>query len=160
MQRRPLALIALLAACEWSASDRTDPGAVEVPIEMVGPAGGGVAVAVHINGAGPFRFLLDTGATMTCVDDELRRRLNLSQAAGVDGFGAGIGMQGTVMIVELDSLRVGASRVTDVQACVVDLTPLERISGTEFDGLLGLNVLRRFHVTLDFERGVIRLIDN
>jgi predicted aspartyl protease len=156
-----LLLIALVAACEWSATDRTDPGAAaEVPIEMVGPAGGGIAVAVHINGAGPFRFLLDTGATMTCVDHDLRQRLNLPRAAGVDGIGAGIGMQGSVLIVSVDSLRIGTNHVADMQACVVDLAPLERISATQFDGLLGLNVLRQFHVTLDFERGVIRLIDN
>ena len=40
--------------------------------------------------------------------------------------------------------------------CAIDLQAL-RVVGANVRGLLGLNVLREFRVTLDFERQILRL---
>jgi hypothetical protein len=56
----------------------------------------------------------------------------------------------------LDSVRIGAAEAEELSACVLDLAHTEAL-GIEFDGLIGLNFLREFHVTLDFARNVMIL---
>jgi predicted aspartyl protease len=150
----------LLPACVDMAPDRVeipaDSAAGEIAFELAGPGGAALLVPVHINGAGPFRFVFDTGATVTCVDDELATTLALPEVRGVMGTAAGVGGQGGVRLVALDSLRMGAVGVHELQACVVDLEHLGGM-GLDLDGLIGLNVLREFRVTLDFERNIITL---
>jgi hypothetical protein len=53
-------------------------------------------------------------------------------------------------------MRVGAASARGLTACALDLQVLRRV-GPEVRGLLGLNFLRGFRVTLDFEREVLRL---
>jgi hypothetical protein len=61
-------------------------------------------------------------------------------------------------LVRLDSLRVGRARGEDLTVCALDLGHIRRL-GLEADGLLGLNFLRSFRVTVDFEREVLLLQD-
>lgn len=102
--------------------------------------------------------MLDTGATLTCVDQALAQQLQLPEAGGMVGVGAGAGGAGQMRLVTLDSLRVGAARAEELTACALDLEHTASV-GLEIDGLLGLNFLRSFRVTLDFEREVLILQD-
>ena len=78
MDRRLFSLFALLliaSACTLPASKdfgtpaSTVPG--EVPFELAPPNDAAIIVPVKINGHGPFKFVLDTGATFTCIDQKL-----------------------------------------------------------------------------------------
>lgn len=158
---RALLPAALAAACQQAPTPaRVEPPpdstAGEVAFELAGPGGAALVVPVHLNGQGPFDFVLDTGATLTCVDQEVARRLGLPEARGMRGVGAGAGGAGQMRLVTLDSLRVGAARAEELTACALDLEHTARV-GLEIDGLLGLNFLRSFRVTLDFEREVLHL---
>ena len=133
-----------------------DSAAGEVAFELAGPGGAALVVPVYVNGQGPFQFVLDTGATLTCVDEEIATRLELPEARGVTGVGAGVGGSGAMRLVRVDSLRVGAAAAADVMGCALDLRHIGSL-GLEVDGLLGLNFLRAFRVTLDFEREVLLL---
>ncbi|MBW3629173.1 MAG: retroviral-like aspartic protease family protein [Gemmatimonadetes bacterium] len=133
-----------------------DSAAGEIEWEWAGPNETALLVPVHINGKGPFPFVLDTGATLTCVSDQLAAELSLPEPAGQVGFGAGIGGGGRMRIVRIDSLRVGEARAEDLPACALDLTDIQKL-GVEFSGLLGLNFLSSFRVVLDFERNVVVL---
>ena len=66
-------------------------GPGEVAFELAGPGGAAIVVSIRLNGEGPFRFVVDTGATLTCVDQERAERLALPDKAGTIGFGAGVG---------------------------------------------------------------------
>ncbi|HEX2190407.1 MAG TPA: retropepsin-like aspartic protease [Longimicrobiaceae bacterium] len=155
-----LLLPCLSAACETGAPARVeapaDSAAGETAFRLAGPTEAAIIVPVHVNGQGPFDFVLDTGATFTCVDRELSQRLGLPERRGAVGLGAGIGGSGQIRLVRVDSLRVGAARAEDLTGCEVDLRHAAQV-GIEADGLLGLNFLRPFRVTLDFERGVLVL---
>jgi predicted aspartyl protease len=133
-----------------------DSAAGETIFELAGHGGAALIVPVHINGQGPFDFVLDTGATLTCIDHRLASRLALPEVTGVVGMGAGIGSSGRLKLAKIDSLRIGQTTAHDVQGCVLSLENLRGI-GLEPDGLVGLNVLKEFRVTLDFERSVVRL---
>jgi predicted aspartyl protease len=100
--------------------------------------------------------VLDTGATITCVDLPLAERLNLPEQRGQIGLGAGVGGAGRVRLVGIDSLRLGAAEASGLTACVLDLQQVRAIS-PDVAGLLGLNFLKEFRVTLDFERNILLL---
>lgn len=122
-----------------------------IGFELAGPGEAALLVPVEINGEGPFRLILDTGATLTCLDQSLAARLELPEARGQLGVGFGIGGDGAGMrLVEVESLRVGDTTAEGLTACTVDLSSF-RTAGVDAHGLLGLNFLRSFRVTLDFE---------
>lgn len=149
-----------LTACDGPQPAATrapaDPTAGETAFELAGPGGAAIIVPVTINGQGPFRLVLDTGATLTCLDETVVARLGLREARGV-GMGASVGGRGQVRLVRVDSLSVGAASAAELTACALDLAHIQDI-GIEMDGLLGLNFLQSFQVTLDFERNVLVLV--
>lgn len=155
-----LVLLWSSAACETGAPARVqapaDSAAGEIPFQLAGPGDAAIIVPVFINGQGPFDFVLDTGATFTCVDPALSRRLALPERRGTLGVGAGIGGAGRVRLVRMDSVRVGGTVAKDLTGCEVDLSQAKQV-GIDMDGLLGLNFLKPFRVTLDFEREVLTL---
>ena len=139
-----------------TSSAPADSAAGEVAFRIAGPGGSALAVPAYIDGRGPFELILDTGATFTCLDTALVRQLALPERPGV--FGAAVGVSGTgrVKFVRVDSLRVGAATARQMTACSMDLSALHGL-GPEVHGLLGLNFLRSFRVTLDFQRDVVSL---
>ena len=139
-----------------SSSVSADSAAGEVRFRLAGPGGAALVVPAYINGRGPVDLILDTGATLTCVDTALARRFALPERRLVRGMAAGIGGAGRVSLHSVDSLRVGAAIVRELTVCAIDLREL-RALGADVRGLLGLNVLRNFRVTLDFQREVLRL---
>ncbi len=155
-------LAAVLPACEVGAPARVaapaDTAAGEIAFRLAGPNEAALLVPVFINGEGPLDFVLDTGATLTCVGQGTAERLELPERRGVGGYGVGIGGAGAVRLVRVDSLRVGAAEAFDLPACVLDLAQI-RALGIEVHGLLGLNFLRSFRVTLDFGRSVLLLVE-
>ncbi|CAN5817224.1 hypothetical protein BH23GEM9_BH23GEM9_15440 [soil metagenome] len=157
------AVAALLLACQVSGEPSrvdapADADAGQVPLQLVGANDAALTVPVHINGAGPFDLVLDTGATFTCVTHELAEQLALRDQPGAIGFGAGVQSAGRVRIVRYDSVRVGAAVAYDMAGCVLDLSTLEMV-GTTVDGLLGLNFLREFDVHFDFTRNILTLTE-
>ena len=156
-----IALAAPPAGCGVGGPSRTtvaaDSAAGEIAFDLVGPGEAALVVPVEINGEGPFQFILDTGATLTCLADSTAARLDLAERPAA-GVGVGVGGTGRLRLARVDSLRIGAARAYDLPVCLLDLSQT-RILGTAIDGLVGLNVLREFRVTLDFERNVLRLDD-
>jgi predicted aspartyl protease len=158
-----LVAMLLLSACDDIArpsrvSAPADTAGGGVPLQYVGQGEAALVVPVHINGEGPFQLILDTGATMTCVDTALANRLRLPARRGAIGsaVGVGVGGAGQVGIVGMDSIRVGNASAHDIAACTMDLRTLHMI-GPQLHGLLGLNFLRGFKATLDFEHNVLYL---
>lgn len=134
-----------------------DTVAGEVAFRLAGPNEAALVVPVHVNGAGPYDFVFDTGATITCVDPDIVRRLGLEETPFAPGVGIGVGGAERVRVVRLASLRIGAARVEDVLACVLELEQVRGL-GLEVHGLVGLNFMKPFRITLDFERRVLRIV--
>lgn len=153
-------LTAILGGCEPAAPARVeapaDTAAGEISFEWAGANDAAILVPVHINGRGPYSFVLDTGATLTCVDQGIASELSLPEATGRIGFGAGIGGSGRMTLVTADSVRIGAAMAEDLPVCALDLSSMGNV-GIELDGLLGLNFLRPFRMAIDFDREMLTL---
>lgn len=163
---RPLVLAAALAAsaCRIESPPAAGEGiappetaAGEVAFRLEGPNDAALVVPVHINGTGPYDFVFDTGATLTCVDPDLAAQLGLQEQPVGPGVGIGAGGAERLSVVSIDSVRIGRALVTDVLACVVDLQTARRF-GLEVHGLVGLNFMKPFTITIDFDRQVIRIV--
>lgn len=158
---RILALVStiFLTGCiqQGGAPPAAATGEGEIPFELAGAGGAAIVVPVRINDTGPYRFVLDTGATMTCLDQSLAERLELPKPVGVVGFGATVGQRsGSMTLHRVDTLEVGNARASGLNTCALDLQNVKDV-GLNVEGLLGLNFLRSFTVTLDFERKVLSL---
>lgn len=160
-----LALLLIVSCVEAGSPDRAEVTSDEagegdaagIPLRLAGPGDAALLVPVRINGEGPYDFVLDTGATLTCVDQELAESLDLPEARGQIGVGAGVqGSPGAMRLVEIDSVSVGDARAEGLTGCAIDLGQLQEI-GFDARGLLGLNFLTAFRVTLDFEANRLML---
>jgi len=99
---------------------------------------------VDINGQGPFHFLIDTGANVSCVSRELAERLMLAAAPPAPVHTAvGVRTRPSVMI---ESLDVGdRSRKRVIAASMPTLGP-------QIDGVLGVDWLNGQRLVLDFKK--------
>lgn len=98
---------------------------------------------VSINGQGPFSFLLDTGANVSCVSRRLAERLNLKSTEQVQVHTV-VGVRSRPIVL-LDLLQVGARNRRQVRA------PTLPIKGMEIDGVLGVDWLKGQRLSLDFK---------
>jgi predicted aspartyl protease len=98
---------------------------------------------VVINGQGPFSFLLDTGANMSCVSNRLMEHLKLksTETARVHTV---VGVSQRPMVT-LDRLQVGSRDRRNVRA------PSLPINGMEIDGVLGVDWLKGQRLILDLK---------
>ena len=155
-----IALAVSGAACaDVGGSDATPPAdsaAGELGFRLAGPGGAAIVVPVHINGRGPIDLILDTGATITCVDTSLAREFALPEQRLTIGTAVGVGGAGRVRLHRVDSLRVAGAVARRLNVCAMDLSAM-RVVAPSVRGLLGLNVLKPFTVTIDFRRSVLRL---
>src|SRR6266705_6563669 len=107
-------------APEFGAPGGTSPG--EVHFELARPNDAAILVPVKINGQGPYKFVLDTGATFTCIDQKLVDELKLPEWRGQLGVGVIVPKEGNVRLVKLDTFEVGNSKATDLKACAIEFS--------------------------------------
>src|SRR5213082_2801952 len=106
MRQRILFLVVLLlvawpgcvipAPKDFGVPAETAPG--EVSFELAPPNDAAIIVPVKINGKGPYKFVLDTGATFTCIDQKLVDELKLPEWRGQLGVGVIVPKGGNVKL--------------------------------------------------------------
>lgn len=125
------------------ASDGPGPS-VTFALEM----DGGIVVPVLINGAGPFRFRLDTGASRTVVTTKLAGQLSLP-AAGVSRLVTPTGASQSALVA-IGAVEIGCRSPAAVTALALPGAALDDARG--IDGLIGQDVLAWRAYTIDYER--------
>ncbi|HKR00623.1 MAG TPA: retropepsin-like aspartic protease [Pyrinomonadaceae bacterium] len=130
------------------------PGAVK--FTMAGPNEAAIIVPVKINGQGPYDFVLDTGATFTCVDSRFAEELKLPEWKGSFGtvvVGPG---GGGMKLFKIETLEVGNAKAAGLIACAVELDRMAP-PGLGIKGLVGLNFLKSYRVNIDFKKKSLQL---
>jgi tetratricopeptide (TPR) repeat protein len=110
-------------------------------------------VNVIINGKGPLRFVVDTGASLSVISDKAAERIGI-KAVARGGNARAIGGSGTFPIIYgvLDSIIIGEAKI---EAVPVYIRTVHNASDTpeeeKADGYIGLSVLANYAVTLDYQ---------
>lgn len=107
---------------------------------------GRIVVAVRIDGQGPFRFIVDTGANYSTISPKLAARLGLAPSTAPAVEVSGITGTAKVPSVPIRKLQAGDLTISDAQFPVV-WAPL--MAGA--DGILGVAGLRKYKLLVDFD---------
>lgn len=134
------------------------PGAIEVPIRTT--SSGFWSGEVNFDGLEkPAQFIIDTGASVTVVSKALAARAGFeryAQTGYIKVYGAA-GLADNIQTVLLPRFTLGPQTWQNIYAAVLDMEAINETAGFEQTGIVGGNILRRYRVTFDFVRGVIRL---
>ncbi|HEX7314302.1 MAG TPA: aspartyl protease family protein [Pyrinomonadaceae bacterium] len=141
-----------------AAAQPASPKSIEVPIRTT--SSGFWSSEVSFDGLEkPVQFIIDTGASISVVSKVLAARAGFeryAQAGYIKVYGAA-GLADNIQTILLPHFTLGPQTWQNIYAAVLDLEAINETAGFEQTGIVGGNILRRYRVTFDFARGVIRL---
>ncbi len=109
-----------------------------------------LTVPVRLSGAGPYQFLVDTGADRTAVSRELVRQLKLQSAGGAELHSVtGVSTVNTAKVRNVELTRTPEQ---SVEAAVLDSANMGA------DGIVGVDLLRSQRVQFDFEKETMSIV--
>jgi predicted aspartyl protease len=137
-----------------SAVPGTIPGAdpTDATVEGSNDRYGRMTVPVTIEGQGPFRFMIDTGAQATVVTRGLTEQLNLVPTGSATLVG--MASRRPVQLVEVDGLQFADRTLNNISA------PLLEARNIGADGILGLDSLQDLRVMINFRDDTIAVNDS
>jgi predicted aspartyl protease len=115
---------------------------------------GRVMTNVMVNGKGPFRFVIDTGASRSTLAPHLARSLNLQQS-GRNVILNGVTGAAEVPTVAVDSIEIGALKLVDQNLPVI----FTSIMGNA-DGILGVAGFNDQRIDVDFKRDRVQVLES
>ncbi len=104
---------------------------------------------VFINGKGPYKFIVDTGAERSCLSDTLVAELGLTPTGKAD-------VQGLILKIETDLVTVTELKYGKFTKQNLMVPVLHR-GELGADGCLGLDIINGTKVTFDFKDQAIRI---
>lgn len=108
-----------------------------------------LTVPVHIDGKGPYRFIVDTGADRTVVATEVGIELGLAR-------GARVVLDGVVQTMVTDTVAIRRLAFGS-HASGNFMVPTIPRALLDADGYLGLDFLDGHRVTFDFKNGLLKV---
>ena len=114
---------------------------------------GRVMTHVMVNGKGPFRFVIDTGASRSTLAPHLARSLGLKHSVGRNVMLNGVTGAAEVPTVAVDSLEIGALRFENQNLPVI----FTSIMGNA-DGILGVAGFQDQRIDVDFKRDRVSVL--
>jgi PDZ domain/Aspartyl protease len=163
--KRSVLLFAVLIACWPALADtpvdkKPDEKKVEkpvtVPIEVLKTKH--LAINIKINGKGPYRMILDTGAPITLVSNKAARDSGMIAKDAKAGFT----LFGAMGQFPIQSLEVGALKAEKVPAMVMDHPAVAALSKAlgPLEGIVGYPFFARYTMTIDYQAKEITLVPN
>ncbi len=116
---------------------------------------GRVMTHVKVNGKGPFRFVIDTGASRSTLAPHLARALNLQHSVGRNVMLNGVTGAAEVPTVAVDSIEIGALRFEKQDLPVI----FTSIMGNA-DGILGVAGFQDQRIDVDFKRDRVSVLES
>ena len=109
-----------------------------------------MTVAVKLSGAGPYRFLVDTGADRTAISRQLASRLKLPP--GKSARLHSISGASVVQTANLPQMELNQKVIRDIEAPMLEATNMGA------DGILGVDSLRSERVLFDFKKKTMAIV--
>jgi predicted aspartyl protease len=148
----------LVASAEWMAvpvhaCEPLDPGALGVAAATRKDAAGRSVALIHINGQGPFRFVIDTGANRSVISSALAAQLGLASSG--EGVVHSIDSEAPATLVNVDSLSFGTLRLSQGDTPVLDGPML-----ADQHGLLGVDGMAGRLLHIDFIKHCVEVYES
>lgn len=112
--------------------------------------GGRVVAPVYVNGQGPFRFIVDTGANRSVLSSAVATQLGLTPSS--IGEVHSIASVALAPLVNVDSITFQGLRLESAALPVMDGGALSE------HGVLGVDGMRGHRLRIDFERGCMEIM--
>ncbi len=131
-----------------------------IPVKMSRTTTDHFEVDAHINGVAG-RFIVDTGASNTCLAQELAEQFGLvSEGAEVKAAGAGASDM-EARISKKNSIKIGAWKREKLPVVLFDLSHVNHAlisqeSGA-VDGIIGADVLNKGRAVIDYRKKMLYL---
>jgi predicted aspartyl protease len=144
---------ALLAPHAFGQSVREEapsqPGVEQGTIAAANDAFKHMTIGVMVNGKGPFRFVIDTGADRSVIADSVADEIGIRRSGKVI-------IEGVVRTVPAETVRVANLEFGPVNLSNLVLPVLPH-AWLDADGYLGLDAIARYRVVLDFRNRELRV---
>ncbi len=165
MKRVAALLSIFLAASASAARDRQNPasgqdpatvstdtpGTIDATLLALGQLDQRMTVPVDVGKAGPYNFIIDTGAERTVIARELAGSLRLAAGAPVRMTAmTGTSQVDTVVVPNLAIASIGEQHTI--------IAPALQAINLGAMGLLGIDTLQKHRITIDFERGTMAVM--
>jgi hypothetical protein len=155
---------ALPAAADDKPKDKAEPKpeTIVVPFELL-PSRHFV-VEAKLDGKGPYRFILDTGAPLTIINSKTAKDAGLTKKSGGGGL---MGMLGGGMNqVQVPTMEIGSVKADKTTAVVMDHPTVQAISDAfkkesgPIEGLIGFPFFARYAMTVDYQKKELTFTPN
>lgn len=147
-----LTTLAPAAPADVVAQPAPDPNASVLALPTTHDHIGRVLVPVLINGQGPFRFIVDTGANHSTITPRLVRLLGLTPVATASVMVDGITGSARTTFVEVQQMQTGALQFGTTLLPVVGASVM-----ADADGILGAAGLSDQSLLIDFLRNRVEV---
>ncbi len=127
--------------------------ALKIPFELFGNL---VLLQVRVNDSDSLRFILDTGADTSVIDEQRAKGLGLTPQGKIVASGAAGSAEAT--FTKGVSVSLPGVKVLDQTIYVLPLESLSAL-GRKIDGVLGNDVLKEFVLEIDYSAGTINLYE-
>lgn len=143
-----LGLLLTSASISASPAMLSREGEVRLPFEHYY---GLIFLSIRVNGSEPMSFVLDTGASMTIINEQSAATLGLKlrgqrRIAGRDSGEGAINLAFAKGV----AIDLGAMQFAPDQVGVTSLASVEKFLGHPMDGILGGDFIRRYVVEIDY----------
>ncbi len=116
-------------------------------------------VNVMVNGKGPLRFVIDTGASLSVISDAAAAKLGIKPVAR-GGKARAVGGSGSFPIIYglLDSMQLGEVRIEAIPVYIRTVHHADDTPASErADGYIGLSMLANYLITIDYQKRELTL---
>lgn len=120
-------------------------------------------VEAKLDGKGPYRFILDTGAPLTIVNSKTAKDAGLTKKAGGGGL---LSMFGGMNQVQVPTMEIGSVKADKTTAMVMDHPTVQAISDAfkkdsgPIEGLIGFPFFARYAMTVDYQKKELTFTPN
>lgn len=147
--------VVVLAVNACRAQDKAQP--VTVPFDLLPTQH--MVVQVKFNGKGPYRFIFDTGAPVTLVNNKVAKEAGIIPKNFRPPLFAPFGSQGQF---DIDEMEIGDLKAKKLPTLVMDHPTVALIAKVlgPVEGIVGMSFFGRYRMTIDYQKKTMTFTPN
>ena len=152
-----LLLFAFSASISANANDEKLPKGT-VRFERL--TNGQYVINTHVNGQGPFRFMIDTGASRTSIFEKTSEQLGLANSGHAERSISGMISTELRPVIQVESLSFANVKFKQHDIIILEDWPKTGTPHQQIDGILGMDVLNNLILSVTHKDGHLKIRQN